>query len=99
MVSGIVKVSANVISLGLRPQLITLASALIIPDITKILSNYCLLLITTYIISSNNTLSKQGEKFMYSFSPSMQQLQSYSRSEINRLLHVKSLISFLFTSF
>ena len=40
--------AASVISLGLRPQLITLASTLIIPDITKTSFNYCLelLLIT-----------------------------------------------------
>ena len=42
VISGIIKVSASVISLGLRPQLITLASSLIIPDITKTSSNYCL---------------------------------------------------------
>ena len=38
VISGIIKVKASVI----RPQLITLAETLIIPDITKTLSNYCL---------------------------------------------------------
>ena len=45
MISGIIKVSASVITLGLRPRLIILASTLIIPDITKTSSNYCFLLI------------------------------------------------------
>ena len=40
VISGIIKVSASVISLGLRPRLITLASTFIIPDITKTSSNY-----------------------------------------------------------
>ena len=46
MIFGIIKVEASVISFGLRPRLITLASTLIIPDIyiTKASSNYCLLI-------------------------------------------------------
>ena len=35
VISGIIKVSVSLISLGLQPRLITLASTLIIPDITK----------------------------------------------------------------
>ena len=42
VISGIIKVSVSVISLSLRPRLITLASTLIIPDITKTSSNNCL---------------------------------------------------------
>ena len=45
VISGIIKVSAIVISLSLRPRLITLASTLIILDITKTSSNYCLFLL------------------------------------------------------
>ena len=37
VISGIIKVSVSVISLSLRLRLITLASTLIIPDITKII--------------------------------------------------------------
>ena len=44
MISGIIKVSASVISRGLRPRLITLAETLIIPDITKTSSNYCFII-------------------------------------------------------
>ena len=44
-ISGIIKVSISVISLGLRLRLITLTSTLIIPDITKTSSNNCLELI------------------------------------------------------
>ena len=44
MISGIIKVSASVISLGLWPRLITLASTLIILDITKASSNYCFII-------------------------------------------------------
>ena len=42
VISGIIKVSARVISLSLRLRLITLTSTLIIPDITKTSSNNCL---------------------------------------------------------
>ena len=42
VISGIIKVSVNVISLSLRLRLITLTSTLIIPDITKTSSNNCL---------------------------------------------------------
>ena len=41
VISGIIKVLVGVISLSLRLQLITLTSTLIIPDITKTLSNNC----------------------------------------------------------
>ena len=44
VISGIIKVSVSVISLSLRLRLITLTSTLIILDITKTLSNNCLLL-------------------------------------------------------
>ena len=44
MISEIIKVEASVISLGLRPQLITLAETLIIPDITKTEFNYCFII-------------------------------------------------------
>ena len=43
VISGIIKVSVSVISLSLWLRLITLTSALIIPDITKTSSNNCLL--------------------------------------------------------
>ena len=43
VISRIIKVSVRVISLSLRLRLITLTSTLIILDITKTLSNNCLL--------------------------------------------------------
>ena len=43
VISGIIKVLVSVISLSLRPRLITLTSTLNIPDITKTSSNNCLL--------------------------------------------------------
>ena len=42
VIYGIIKVSASVINLGHWPRLITLASTLIISDITTTSSNYCL---------------------------------------------------------
>ena len=44
MISEIIKVEASVISQGRRPRLITLAEALIIPDITKTEFNYCFII-------------------------------------------------------
>ena len=44
VISRVIKVSVRVISLSLRLRLITLTSTLIILDITKTLSNNCLLL-------------------------------------------------------
>ena len=57
MISGIIKVSASVISRGQRRRLITLASTLIIPNITKTSSNCCLEIIP---ITRNFSATKRG---------------------------------------
>ena len=44
MISRIIKVEASVIGRGRRLRLITLASTLIIPDITKTEFSYCLII-------------------------------------------------------
>ena len=44
MISRIIKVEASVISPGQRPQLITIAETLIIPDITKTEFIYCFII-------------------------------------------------------
>ena len=49
VISETIKVSVSVISLSLRPRLITLTSTLIIPDITKTSSNNCLLIFAIHL--------------------------------------------------
>ena len=44
MISGIIKVEVSVISRSLRLRLITLTETLIIPDITKTVSNNCFII-------------------------------------------------------